>query len=821
MLAVAIVFGQTLGHPFTGYDDSQFVYDNPHVASGVTWSGLRWVLTDGPFGEWTPLSTFSQMLDCQLYGLEPAGHYLTNLLLHAAASVLLFWVMLRMTSQRAVPTVAEASGARAASAGPSATNQRAVPTVAEASGARAALAGPSATNQRAVPTVAEASGARAALAGPGNKPASDAHSGRSERREAAQRAATNTAIWPSAWVAAVFAVHPLHVESVAWLAERRDVLSGLFFMLTLGAYVLYVERPSLARYLAVAGLFALGLMAKPMLVTVPFVLLLLDYWPLNRFRPAAAANSHVESPAWLARLPIFWRLTVEKLPLVALAAADCAIVLATHMSFRLQGAAAPLSLATRLANAVTACAAYFLQSFIPVDISPYYPHLGANQPVASVAGAVLLLLAMTTVAVLVRRQLPCLLVGWLWFLGMLVPVVGLVGNFLHARADRYTYLSQIGLSIALAWGVWTAYQSRQAAHAARWRQNLLAVASSAAILLLAAVAGQQTSYWRNRETLWRHALDCDQQNLVAHYSLAMAYVEQGRIDEAVAQLREGLAVESTAIGIQSLAHTLLAQCLTQQGMPEEALEQFAEASRVLPTDGPPHGRLAAALGRAGMRERAVAEWREAVRIEPLVLGARLGLADALLADGKAAEAVVQANELLRQAPDAIDGIVTLGVALAANGQSSEAIDQLQRALNLAPGNAQVHFRLGLVLRDCGRLPGAVSHLNQAVRLEPNNIAMLWQTAWLLATSPDSLTRNGKQAVDLARRATELSGGQEPYALDALAAALAETKQFTAAMETARRGSQAARDRGNPGLAAAIEKRARLYQQELPYREPAK
>ena len=208
LLAVGLVFGQTVGHEFLWFDDQVFVYENPHVTPGLTLPGIWWALTDGPFREWYPLSALSQMLDCQLYGLNPAGHYLTNVLLHAASSVLLFLVLLRMTGE----------------------------------------------------------------------------------------------LWPSAWVAAVFAIHPMHVESVAWLAERRDVLSGLFFMLTLGAYALYVERPSPSRYLAVAGCLALGLMSKPMLVTVPFVLLLLDFWPLDRFRHAAGAG-FVGRIALLARSP--------------------------------------------------------------------------------------------------------------------------------------------------------------------------------------------------------------------------------------------------------------------------------------------------------------------------------------------------------------------------------------------------------------------------------------------------------------------------------------------------------------------------------------
>ena len=221
------------------------------------------------------------MLDCQLYGLNPAGHHLTNVLLHAASSVLLFLVLLRMTG----------------------------------------------------------------------------------------------ALWPSAWVAAVFAIHPLHVESVAWVAERRDMLSGLFFMLTLGAYALYAERPSLARYLAVVGCLALGLMAKPMLVTVPFLLLLLDYWPLDRFRSAAGTDPRAESRSWLGRLPARWRLVVEKIPLMALAAMNCGIVVSTHMSVRPADSVEPLSMATRLANALVSYAAYLGQSFYPVDMAPFYPYL--------------------------------------------------------------------------------------------------------------------------------------------------------------------------------------------------------------------------------------------------------------------------------------------------------------------------------------------------------------------------------------------------------------------------------------------------------------
>ncbi len=405
LLSVGLVYGQTLGHEFLGYDDDGFVFNNPHVIPGLTLSGLWYALTDGPYGEWCPLTTLSHMLDCQLYGLNPAGHFLTNVLLHAASSVLLFLVLLRMTRD----------------------------------------------------------------------------------------------LWPSAWVAAIFAIHPLHVESVAWVAERRDVLSGLFFMLTLGAYTLYTERPSWVRYLAVAGCLALGLMSKPMLVTVPFLLLLLDYWPLDRFRHAAAASPEAGLGPWFGRLPVGWRLVVEKAPLLALSAAACAITMSTHGSLRQDDRVDPLSLGPRIGNALVSYVAYLGQSLFPVDLSPYYPHPGTDLPIAWALGSLVLLVAITAVAAWFWRRQPYLIVGWLWFLGTLVPVIGLVGAFIQSRADRYTYLSQIGLTIALAWGAWTVYQSRQSLRPESWRRWMLAVASPATVLVLGAIAWRQTTYWRNAE----------------------------------------------------------------------------------------------------------------------------------------------------------------------------------------------------------------------------------------------------------------------------------------------------------------------------------
>jgi tetratricopeptide (TPR) repeat protein len=725
LLAVGLVFGQTVRHEFIGFDDNAFVYGNPHVTAGLTLPGLWWALTDGPVGEWYPLSTLSDMLDCQLYGVSPAGHYLTNVLLHATSSVLLFLILLRMTGD----------------------------------------------------------------------------------------------LWPSAWVAAIFAIHPLHVESVAWLAERRDVLSGLFFMLTLGAYARYAERPSLARYLAVAGCFALGLMAKPMLVTVPFLLLLLDYWPLDRFRGAAGTCSKVESSSWFGRMPVARWLLVEKIPLMVLAAVSCGIALSTHTSMRPTDLVDRFSLATRLANAVVSYVAYLGQSFYPVDMAPFYPHLGTRIPIAWVAEAVVLLLAITAVAAYCWRRRPFFLVGWLWFLGMLVPVIGLVDVGHHARADRYTYLSQIGLSIALAWTVWAVYQSRQAYRAVPWQRWMLAALSGGAVLLLAAVAWRQTSYWRNAETLWTHTLSCTEQNPVAHYNRAVLYSAQGKTEDAITHLREALAAGWNDRGRSGMTHEFLAESLTKLGKTDEALTHYEEAVRVSPNEARFHAQLAAALARQGKHDRAVAEFREILRLDPNYPQARLGLADALLDNGDASEAAAQCREILGQEPDSADAEVILGTALAEQGKAEQAIHHLGRASELAPHNAWARFRLGLALDDLGRSQSALVHLNEAIRLQPRGIPALWHAAWILATSPDSSVRNGARAVELATRAIQLSGGKEPRAFDTLAAALAETEKFSAAVDAADHASAIALARNDDALADAIEQRIRLYRQGMPYRQP--
>ena len=458
VLAVAIVFGQTLRHGFVNFDDDVYVYAAPRIVQGLTYRSVAWAFTHSHAGNWHPLTSISHMLDCQMYCLRPAGHHLTNLVLHAAAAVLLFLVLRSLTGE----------------------------------------------------------------------------------------------LWLSAFVAAVFAVHPLRAESVAWVAERKAVLSGLFFMFTIAAYTWYARRRfSLARYVAVVMLFALGLMCKPSLVTLPFLLLLLDYWPLGRLDPPPAAENGLQPVGQLGRR-ILVRLVVEKLPLVALVIPICVTVLQMQR-IGLQPLTV-LSPTARVANALVSYVAYLGQLFYPVNLVAFYPHPGNALPIWKPVGAALVLLAISIAALVWRRAHPYLPIGWLWYLGTLVPVIGLVQVGQQQMADRYTYRSEIGISIALAWGIADLSRSWP------WRRPVLACAAALVVASLMGITWRQTSYWRDSTTLWRHALNCNPRNYLAHLDLGNVAMECGRVDEAIRHYRKALEINPG----YALAHCNLGQMLAMR-----------------------------------------------------------------------------------------------------------------------------------------------------------------------------------------------------------------------------------------------------------------
>jgi protein O-mannosyl-transferase len=573
LLGIAVVYGQTLGFGFLDYDDPLFVVDCRQVRAGLTRSSIAWAFTNGPLGEWYPLSMMSHMLDCQLFGLSPGWHHLTNLVLHAATVIGLFAVLRRMTGE----------------------------------------------------------------------------------------------LWPSAFVAAVLTVHPQHVESVAWISERRDVLSGLFFVLTLGAYLGYVRRGRTAsRYLLVALMLGLGLMSKAMLVTVPALLLLMDYWPLGRF--GQASDLPQNTVAWQRQ--DFWRLAIEKLPLLAIALADCAMTLATHAKDP-KGTSIPWS--DRASNAVVSLATYLFQFFYPADLAIFYPQPVGGHPVSEVAGAAAVLVAVSTAAVLGRRRCPYAFVGWCWFVGMMVPVLGLINISDHAMADRYMYLPSIGLSIALAWGA-----ARLGARLGASRL-LLGACAALAIGALASQALRQTSYWHNDVELWQHSLATTEGNAEAEGALGFALAKADRLDDAVRHY-----MQAARWGVDVALLNNLALVVSRQGKLDEAATLLRRAQEISPSYAPIEDNLGFVLEQQGEFEKATERYLRAIELDPFFTSPELRLANLLLRQGKVDEAIAHLKQAIALDPMNPAAHTGLAVALAEHGQIADAMAECRRALELSP-----------------------------------------------------------------------------------------------------------------------------------------
>jgi tetratricopeptide (TPR) repeat protein len=412
-------------------------------------------------------------------------------------------------------------------------------------------------------------------------------------------------VWPSALAAALFGVHPLHVESVAWVSERKDVLSTLCWILTMGAYARYAERGAAGWYATALGLFALGLSAKPMLVTLPFVLLLLDYWPLRRLdRPGAGRPE--ASPA---------RLLAEKVPFVLLSMLSSVMTLYAQST---GGAVAELDrfpLGARVANALVSYVAYLGKTMWPVDLSIRYPHLGASLPLWKSIVAGLVLLALTGAAVRWWRSRPYFAVGWFWYLGTLVPVIGLVQVGDQAMADRYTYIPLIGVFIVMAWGL------RAAAVAPTPARVVVPWLSGFVLVALAVMAWHQTQHWRNSVTLYEHGLSIAASDPLLHYNLANEFREQGRLTAAVHHYQEALRFDPT----YAAAHTNLGPILAQQGRAEDAIAHYAAALSLKPDVAEAHNNLGMLLGEQGRIAEAIPHFEEAVRLKPELEGARHNL----------------------------------------------------------------------------------------------------------------------------------------------------------------------------------------------------
>jgi tetratricopeptide (TPR) repeat protein len=567
------------------------------------------------------------------------------------------------------------------------------------------------------------------------------------------------AVGASAFVAAVFAVHPLHVESVAWAAARKDVLSGLFAVLALGAYERWCRghRPRGA-YAAVVAMLALGLMAKPTLVVLPFLMLLLDEWPLARLRDPEAPTTWEPSRVR--------RALVEKLPLFALVAVGGAV---TYVAQRSGGTVQSLELYpldVRVQNALVVGATYVLKTFWPSGLAAFYPHPGTDLPIARVAGAAALLAAVSAGVLLVRRRRPYLAVSWFWFAVGLAPVIGLVQVGQAAMADRYTYLPLIGLTVMVAWG------AREAVASRRVLSRVVAGLGAVVVVALAALTADQVRTWRSSVTLFEHALRVTERNHVAHTNLGLALAGEGRLDEATAHLLAALRIAPGS----PIANGLLAEARVRQGRLDDARRHFNAALRAEPEKLRWLAGLAAVMLDQEQYRRAESKYREALRIHPESAQLHAGL----------------------------------GLALLNRDRVDEAIASLEEARRLEPGEPLVYEYLGRALQRDGSDAEAVAAFQESLRLGNRNPRLLNNLAWLIATAGPVPTAGPEDAVAYAREAVEITGRDSPALLDTLAVAYAAAGRSEDALRAAREALASAEAKGDAALAAEIRKRIEGY-----------
>ncbi|MCK4786001.1 MAG: tetratricopeptide repeat protein [Desulfobacteraceae bacterium] len=476
-------------------------------------------------------------------------------------------------------------------------------------------------------------------------------------------------LWRSGFIAALFSLHPLHVESVAWVAERKDVLSTFFWMLTMWSYVRYVEHPGGIRYLVVLLFFVLGLMAKPMLVTLPFVLLLLDYWPLKRLQ-FGQLRGDSNTQQRLSVLTLIW----EKTPLFALTAASSIVTFLVQQSGGAVGSFTAYPLNVRIANALVSYVSYIGKMIWPYHLAVLYPH-PRMFPWLLVAGACLLIVFIFFLVIVAVKRHPWFAVGWLWYIGTLMPVIGLVQIGSQAMADRYTYIPLIGIFIIIAWGF--------PELVSRWRYrkiglSTIVVACLSAIMVTTCL---QVRYWRNSITLFEHTLNVTANNYVAHSNLGIALFFQGKRDEAMVHFHKALHINP---GFAD-ARTNLGIVLANKGRMTEAISHFSEVLRINPDSYEAHNNLGVALERQGNTAEAVKHYSEALRINP----------------------------------DFDEAHNNLGAALASQGKLDEAIDHYSEALRINPRFAKVHNNLGIALIRKGKLEEAVFHFRDALRIKPD------------------------------------------------------------------------------------------------------
>jgi tetratricopeptide (TPR) repeat protein len=634
------------------------------------------------------------------------------------------------------------------------------------------------------------------------------------------------AVWRSALVAGLFGWHPAHVESVAWIAERKDVLSAFFWLLSLWAYVRHAAKPGWARYVLSLALFGLALLAKPMAVTLPFVLLLLDYWPLGRCATTCvrqSAPNEPEAPAF-PRLPLA-RLLVEKVPFLALSGVGCALALWAQERSNAVASAELLPLEHRLGHVLVSYLDYIGMLLYPRHLAIFYPYPLHEKAGMILFGGVVVAAVFVLTAAQWRRR-PHLLVGWLWFVGTLVPVIGLIQVGRQALADRYTYLPAIGLFIMVVWGV---------AELALRHPPVKFLAPVLGVAMLAATS-VQLPCWKDTRTVFERAREVTQDNYLAVTMLGSIRAGEGDLNGAIKLYREALGDKAN----YAEAHFFLARALDQQGKTAEAGKEYATALRlnpffqqahiffglllarqkqddlaraqyeavikINPQSATAHNDLARLLQTQGRLEESIRHYSAALQFDPSLAEAHNNLGILYLQKGQLAEGATQLREALRLNPGNVETQANLATVLVQQEQWKEAADLLQKIAPMRSDNANVRYQYGLALAHQGKTRDAMSQYAKALLLTPDFAEALNALAWIAATDPRAELRNGPQAIELAGRACELTARRQPAMLLTLAAAYAEGGRFGEAADTARQTAEVA---GAAGLKELQETAARM------------
>jgi protein O-mannosyl-transferase len=580
MLIILLSFYQTWQFDFVNYDDQNYIIGNANIQTGFNRSSIVWAFTSLSAHNWHPLTWLSLILDHQLYGPGAGGYHVTNVLIHLANTLLLFFVFGKMTGE----------------------------------------------------------------------------------------------LWKSGFVAALFAIHPLHVESVAWIMERKDVLSALFWLLTIGLYAFYARQPSLRRYAWLCISFMMGLMAKPMIVTLPLVLLLLDFWPLRRFTGGDLSGKR--------------QLIVEKLPLFALSAILSAITLyAQGQSGALQSFKA-FSFSERLINAIVSYGSYVVKMLWPVNLAFFYPY-----PTSFSLWAVLLsgmfLVAISLLSIRLIRRAPYLAMGWLWYLITMFPVCGLFQTGIQAMADRYTYVPLIGIFIVIAWGIPDLLEK------CPYKKKRIMTASAAIIFpLLIIQTYYQTGVWQNSRTLFEHAIAVTERNDVAHNNLGLYFMNQGKAYEAAGHFREAVLIRPG--NVKYLNNLGIA--LIRQNRYEEAIACYRLAVANEPRFADSYYNLADAYFFSGKETDALENYNRALALKPGNAVAENNIAMLLIHRGKMDEAVVYLEAAIAHSPSFADPQNNLGVVFARMGRINDAVFHIKRALQINPGYAEARDNLAKLSR---------------------------------------------------------------------------------------------------------------------------